>query len=1025
MTVLRPAPLLLALALAFAAGCRASAPAAPPAPGEVGLTPTEALAAATSAPADAFRLTDRGRIRPGLRADLLLVNGDPTRDITDTRGIVAVWKEGVRLSREPAPRVAVARRLELIGIILRLADDGKFPFLPQQQLQPYVAEIDRHFGPFRDHPAVASVRELRDTQGFDYEGAIRLALSLSEPPELRERVPLDGPAADRDRRWRTPATRRFVEELRRFAEDSRADAFFDAHQALYDSAATRLQRLVDPRLELAWFEPFFGMPAPGELVIAPMLVMSRLLHGMRVEPAGAPAERWIIVQHAVADSAGVPTYPDENVPMLAHEVIHPFVDLVGAYADSAAFARSGSRLWDAAASRVQREIYPDWRALIDDALTRAATARYVLATEGPAAARAQVAWDAARGFVWNEELFDLLGEYEARRGDYPTLAAFRPRLVAYFDSLPARVPALAERFDATRPRVVGLSIENGSESVDPAATEIVVRFDQPMRLTGRCAFPVPGRTELLPRITGCGLDSTRTALHVGVALEPGRAYEFALNPGTITRVQSADGIPLAAYPVRFRTREAGGTGAVATPLTAGAQTTSLSAQVREFVTVSEPVVALTGVTVIDGTGAVPRADQTIVIRDGRIAEVGPSAGVQVPQGARRMELRGSTVIPGLVGMHNHLFIRGVGGRRVHLGFSAPRLYLASGTTTIRTAGSTVPYAEINTRNDIERGEMPGPRIHLTAPYATGGSRTSDREMAFLDSPEAARRFVAYWASEGATWIKASFEIRRAELQAVIDEAHRRGVKVTGHLCAVTVGEAVELGIDNLEHGFTILSELDPQKRPDACAPFSGPRVGTTADPTGEGARAVMRSMIENRVGLTSTLAVFESLIPRRPIGDPRVLEAMAPEVRQAYLARRAQIDTSTSWPYNPAVVRNSMIFERAFVEAGGLLAAGADPSGIGTLPGFADQRNYELLVDAGFTAAQAVQIMTANGAKILGVDDQLGSIEPGKRADLVVLDGDLAADPSVISRVSTVFKDGVGYDSAALFASVKGQVGIR
>ena len=111
--------------------------------------------------------------------------------------------------------------------------------------------------------------------------------------------------------------------------------------------------------------------------------------------------------------------------------------------------------------------------------------------------------------------------------------------------------------------------------------------------------------------------------------------------------------------------------------------------------------------------------------------------------------------------------------------------------------------------------------------------------------------------------------------------------------------------------------------------------------------------------------------------------------------------------------------------AGGLLAAGVDPTGIGgALAGYGDQRNYELFIEAGFTPAQAVQIMTANGAKILGVDKQLGTVERGKLADLVVLRGDLTADPSVIRNPTTVFKDGVGYDSAKLIASVEGRVGI-
>jgi predicted amidohydrolase YtcJ len=153
---------------------------------------------------------------------------------------------------------------------------------------------------------------------------------------------------------------------------------------------------------------------------------------------------------------------------------------------------------------------------------------------------------------------------------------------------------------------------------------------------------------------------------------------------------------------------------------------------------------------------------------------------------------------------------------------------------------------------------------------------------------------------------------------------------------------------------------------------------------------------------------------------------MDPEVREAYLKQRQQIDSSgTGWVSQQAF-QNAMAFDRAFVAAGGLLASGVDPTGIGgALAGFGDQRNYELFIEAGFTPAQAVQIMTLNGAKILGVQQTLGSVETGKLADLVVLKGDLTADPSVIRSPTIVFKDGVGYDSAKLIASVQGRVGVN
>jgi imidazolonepropionase-like amidohydrolase len=297
-------------------------------------------------------------------------------------------------------------------------------------------------------------------------------------------------------------------------------------------------------------------------------------------------------------------------------------------------------------------------------------------------------------------------------------------------------------------------------------------------------------------------------------------------------------------------------------------------------------------------------------------------------------------------------------------------------------------------------------------------------MAEVTTPEQARRFVAYWAQEGATWIKAYTDIRRAELKAAIDEAHKRGIKVTGHLCSVSFREAVELGIDNLEHGLLTATDFDPEKKVDHCPEGSLVRVGV-ASMTSDTARSTIETMVKKGVGMTSTLAVFEPFFPKRPVNDERTLVAMSPEVKESYLRMRSMIDTSANWAIKTEMLKNAMAFEKAFVEAGGLLAAGVDPTGIGgALPGYGDQRNYELLIEAGFAPAQVVKIMSANGAKILGVADKLGTVEKGKVADLVVLRGELASDPSVIRNVTTVFKDGVGYDSPKLIASVKGRVGI-
>ncbi|HUO99903.1 MAG TPA: amidohydrolase family protein [Gemmatimonadota bacterium] len=449
---------------------------------------------------------------------------------------------------------------------------------------------------------------------------------------------------------------------------------------------------------------------------------------------------------------------------------------------------------------------------------------------------------------------------------------------------------------------------------------------------------------------------------------------------------------------------------------------TLATEVSEVVAIDAPVVALTHVQVVDGTGAPPMADQTIVIDDGRIVAVGPAAEVDVPDNAEVLDLAGHTVIPGIVGMHNHTFYT-TAGRRAQLTFSAPRLYLGSGVTTIRTTGSYHPYSELSLQAAIERGEVPGPRMHVTGPYLTGGGGVS--YMTQLAGPEDARRVVGYWADEGVTWFKAYTLISRAELGAVIDEAHERGLKVTGHLCSVSFQEAVELGIDNLEHGFFTNTDYEPGKPPDEC-PEGFRENLLTLDMEGAEVQATFDDMIENGVAMTSTLAIYELIVPDRPPLEDRVLDVLAPEARADYLESREEIAANAAESDWPEIFRRAQAYEKAFVEAGGLLAAGVDPTGIGGAPpGFGDQRNYELLIEAGFTPVEAIEVMTANGARVLGEYDQYGSIEEGKLAELVVIDGDPIANHAEIRNVTLVFKDGLGFDSAKLIESVQGLVGIR
>jgi enamidase len=291
----------------------------------------------------------------------------------------------------------------------------------------------------------------------------------------------------------------------------------------------------------------------------------------------------------------------------------------------------------------------------------------------------------------------------------------------------------------------------------------------------------------------------------------------------------------------------------------------------------------------------------------------------------------------------------------------------------------------------------------------------------VDSPEEARRFVDEWAGKGATWFKVMSGPRDV-LAWVIEAAHARRLRVTGHLCAVTFGEAAELGIDALQHGFITASEYVPGKRPDVCPP-GNQRAQADVDVASPAVQESIRRIVATGTPVVSTLGVYESFIPGRARLDSAAMAMLAPATHREVEANHAGLAQS-GFTVPERLLEKMMRWERDFVDAGGLLGAGSDPWGTGFLPGFGNLRNYELLVEAGFTPEQAIQVMTLNGARILGEEARIGSVEPGKAADLVIIRGDPLGTPSAIYEVTTVFRDGRGYDSARLREFAKGKVGI-
>ena len=449
--------------------------------------------------------------------------------------------------------------------------------------------------------------------------------------------------------------------------------------------------------------------------------------------------------------------------------------------------------------------------------------------------------------------------------------------------------------------------------------------------------------------------------------------------------------------------------------------TQFSDGVRAFIRVDAPVVALTNVRVIDGTGAPARANQTMIIRNGNIEAIGDTARLTAPAGAMALDLAGRSVIPGLVMVHEHLYYPAGPGVYGQLGESFIRLYLAGGVTTMRTGGNVNGFMDLKLKRLIDAGQKAGPAIDATAPYLNGSNTFS--QMRDLKGPDDARRQVAYWADEGATSFKAYMQIRRDELRAAIEEVHKRGLKITAHLCSVTYAEAAELGIDNLEHGFLASTDFVSDKQPDVCpGQGRGQQAVAALDENGEPFKALVKKLVDRRVTLTSTLTVFETFTPGRPV--PPGVDVLLPQLRDQFLQNHARTAGNQQSNYT-TLFPKALALERAFVRAGGTLIAGTDPTGGGgVVPGYANQRQLELLVEAGFSPLEAIVIGTANGAKYLGRGARVGTIAVGKQADLVVVNGDPSKNIADVRNVEIVFKQGVGFDPAKLIDSVRGKAGM-
>jgi imidazolonepropionase-like amidohydrolase len=448
-----------------------------------------------------------------------------------------------------------------------------------------------------------------------------------------------------------------------------------------------------------------------------------------------------------------------------------------------------------------------------------------------------------------------------------------------------------------------------------------------------------------------------------------------------------------------------------------------SPQIKKFISVQADTIALVNVKIVDGNGGSSRQDQTLLIIKGIITELGNSTNIKVPSNAKIIDCTGKTIIPGMIMMHEHLFYAEAAddyyiGQEMPVSF--PQLYFAGGVTTMRTAGSLEPQTDLNLKQWIKQGNMVGPDMDVTGPYIEREGFPVP-EMLHIHNPEEAAGIVNYWAAFGCTSFKVYRDITVDDLKAVIKAAHQKGFKVTGHLCSVTYKEAAEAGIDNLEHGFMECSDFDTSKKKNICSDnlFRSLR---ELDVNSKAMEQLMQLLINKNVVLTSTLTVFEPCTGREAIPGGGA-DALTPQIKETV---EKGYQSSLNRDSNAIkLFKKEMAWEKKFVAMGGTLMAGTDPTDDGrVIAGYADRHMLELLTEAGFGFPEAVKICSLNAAKFLGIAKETGTISIGKKADLVLIDGDPESRISDVRNTEIVFKNGVGFDSKKIFQSLNGKVGL-
>ncbi|HEY5912380.1 MAG TPA: DUF4932 domain-containing protein, partial [Verrucomicrobiae bacterium] len=319
----------------------------------------------------------------------------------------------------PPLRIRVDPRVELISLLFRLAGNPEYS---QGRVDSYTADVENHFGKLREHPVVKLARDLRSRRGVSFDACMSLAVHLKDTRGLGLLVPLKPWPEGLDRRWTAADVNKFLEAARQFVKESRFEEFLEQHRALYETTEARMRALMDKEGHLEWFKEYFGERPQAVFTLAPALLNGGCCYGSHCRHATGKEDLYCILGVWKTDADGVPTFTRDMLETVVHEFGHSYANAIMDRHERE-LRSAGEELFRHVSAKMRSQAYGNSQTMLRESLVRACEVRYTFRYDGANAGQRAITRQKGRGFLWMEELSDLLAEYEAHRDQYPTLDA--------------------------------------------------------------------------------------------------------------------------------------------------------------------------------------------------------------------------------------------------------------------------------------------------------------------------------------------------------------------------------------------------------------------------------------------------------------------------------------------------------------------------------------------------------------------------------------------------------------------------